>query len=367
MSQQAIIKFAKYSVVMKEILNYINYTSINYSSSQALVPTAVALGKFDGLHRGHQQVIQPVLERARKQYGEDRRQGEQRNSSLSCVSPIAAVKERIRPTVIAFNPHPQEFFQGKPYPLLTPLNEKAQQLLSWGIEQLVLLPFDKELTALSPQDFVEKILVQQLHARMISVGEDFCFGKHRSGTARDLQAIATKLGIPVTIVPNCTYKEDRISSSSIRQALTEGDLKRVSALLGRPYTLSGNVVEGQQLDRIIGFPTANIHILPNKRLPRQGVYAVRVFIKIETANSCSLPDRLLPVAIGVMDIGCYSQTKDIQQPVKVHLLDWSGDLYGKNLTVQLEKFLRPEQKFVSLEDFKAQKRTDCAIASSLLG
>lgn len=367
MSQQAIIKFAKYSVVMKEILNYINYTSINYSSSQALVPTAVALGKFDGLHRGHQQVIQPVLERARKQYGENRRKEERGSSSLSCVSPIAAVRERIRPTVIAFNPHPQEFFQGKPYPLLTPPNEKAQQLISWGIEQLVLLPFNKELTALSPQDFVEKILVQQLHARMISVGEDFCFGKQRSGTARDLQAIATKLGIPVTIVPNFTYKGERISSSSIRQALAEGDPQRVSELLGRPYTLSGNVIKGQQLDRIIGFPTANIHILPNKRLPRHGVYAVRVFIKIETANSCSLPDRLLPVAIGVMNIGCCSEIKDIQQLVKVHLLNWSGDLSGKNLTVQLEKFLRPEQKFASLENFKAQKRTDCTIASSLLG
>ncbi|MGL5831670.1 MAG: bifunctional riboflavin kinase/FAD synthetase [Waterburya sp.] len=356
---------------MNKISNYTNCKSITHFTSQALVPTAIAIGKFDGLHRGHQQVIQPVLDRARKQetknrnqYGENRRQG---HSSFPHTSPITVTKKRVRPTVLAFNPHPQEFFQGKPYPLLTPLNEKAQQLISWGIEQLVLLPFNKELTALSPQDFVEKILVQQLHARMISVGEDFCFGKQRSGTARDLQAIATKLGIPVTIVPNFTYKGERISSSSIRQALAKGDPQRVSALLGRPYTLSGNVIKGQQLDRIIGFPTANIHILTNKRLPRHGVYAVRVFIKIETANSCSLPDRLLPVAIGVMNIGCCSEIKDIQQLVKVHLLNWSGDLSGKNLTIQLEKFLRPEQKFASLENFKAQKRTDCAIASSLLG
>lgn len=271
-------------------------------------------------------------------------------------------------TVVTFNPHPQEFFSGQSRALLTPLPEKVQQLMRWGIEQLVLLPFDRELAALSPQEFVEKILVQQLHAQAISVGKDFCFGKQRSGTATDLQAIAARFGIPVTIVPIFTCQGDRISSSSIRQALAEGDICRAKELLDRPYTLMGTVVKGQQLGRTIGFPTANIQLPPNKFVPRQGVYAVRVFVEGEGDFSPSPPHPLTPspLGIGVMNIGYRPTVNGSQQSVEVHLLDWSGDLYGKTLTLQLEKFLRPEQKFASLDDLKAQIVVDCATAKTLL-
>jgi riboflavin kinase/FMN adenylyltransferase len=357
---------------MNKISNYTNSVRATNSTSQALIPTAVALGKFDGLHRGHQRVIQPILSQVRRQESgnrsqkrEDRRQGGQ-GTPLPCASPIPRVKEHIYPTVVTFNPHPQEFFTGKPCPLLTPLKEKVQQLLSWGVEQLALLPFNKELAALSPQDFVEKILVQQLHAGMISVGEDFRFGKQRSGTATDLQAIAAKFGIPVVIVPNCTCECDRISSSSIRQALTQGDLHRANVQLNHPYQLTGTVVKGQQLDRTISFPTANIQLPPNKFLPRHGVYAVRVLIVNETVDASSLPNHLLPLAVGIMNIGNHLTVHDTHPSVKIHLLDWSGNLYGKTLTVQLEEFLRPEQKNSSLEALKAQITADCAMARSLL-
>jgi riboflavin kinase / FMN adenylyltransferase len=240
------------------------------------------------------------------------------------------------------------------------------QLSIWGIQQLVLLPFDRELVALSPEDFVEKILVQQLGTQTISVGEDFCFGKQRSGTAKDLQAIAAKFGIPVTVVPNFTWCGDRVSSSAIRQALTEGNLQRAKQLLGRPYILTGTVVKGQQLGRTIGFPTANLQLLANKFLPRQGVYAVRVLIEGETTDSSPLLDHLLPVAAGVMNIGYRPTINSTTQSVEIHLLDWSGDLYGKNLTVELEEFLRTEQKFASLEELKAQINADCTKAKSLL-
>lgn len=323
---------------------------ITSSPAKSLTPSAVALGNFDGVHRGHQKVIQPVLNFA--------------GASLHNYA-----------TVVTFNPHPQEFFTGQSRALLTPVNEKVQQLLRLGVEQLVLLPFDQELAALSPQQFVDNILVQQLSSQRISVGEDFRFGRSRGGNATELQAIAATYGIPVTIVPLQTCEGERISSSSIRKALQQGDLQCANQLLGRPYTLIGTVVKGQQLGRTIGFPTANVQVPPKKFLPRQGVYAVRVLIaegtqsiqeEVKIPQLFNLESEQLSDFVGVMNIG-YRPTVDGTNPtVEVHLLNWCGDLYGKTITVQLEKFLRPEQKFASLEALKAQIQADCAIASSFL-
>jgi len=268
------------------------------------------------------------------------------------LSSKAPNSRRTYATVVTFNPHPQEFFTGQTRALLTPLNEKVQQLINLGVQQLVLLPFDRELAALSPQQFVEKILLQQLYVQKISVGEDFRFGKGRSGTATELQAIAATYGIPTTIIPLQTCAGERISSSSIRQALQQGDLECVKALLGRPYMLIGSVVKGQQLGRTIGFPTANIQIPPEKFLPRHGVYAVRVLIEDATE-------------LGVMNIGVRPTVNGTSPSIEVHLLDWHGDLYGKTIQVHLEKFLRPEQKFASLEALKQQIQADCTITKSL--
>lgn len=339
-----------------------------------LTPTAVALGKFDGVHLGHQRVIQPVLQPTRSgQTWED----PGNDPSSPNRSPSAAPQERIYSTVVTFRPHPQEFFTGEPRTWLTPLDEKVQQLRSLGVEQLVLLPFDKELTALSPEDFVEKILVQQLHCQQISVGQDFCFGKQRRGTAKDLQLIAAKYHIPVTIVPlqtsqgqfvedsNCgnfeSLEDAPISTSLIRQALETGDIKNANRFLGRPYTLIGVVVEGEQLGRTIGFPTANLELPKDKFVPRQGVYAVRVKILGETSDA-----NVQPEILGVMNLGNRPTVNGTYSSVEVHLFDWSGDLYGKQLVVQLIEFLRPEQKFPSLDALKAQIQQDCTVARQIL-
>ncbi|MGB3756430.1 MAG: bifunctional riboflavin kinase/FAD synthetase, partial [Rivularia sp. (in: cyanobacteria)] len=256
-----------------------NGCSVWVTSSTELIktPTAVALGKFDGVHRGHQRVIQPILHKS-------------------------AGAERIYPTVITFEPHPQEFFTGKPRSLLTPVDEKVRQLELLGVEQLVLIPFNKELAALTPEQFVEQIIVEKLQAARISVGQDFCFGSQRSGTAMDLQVLVAKYGIPVTIVPLETHEDDlplveeetRISTSRIRQTLETGQLEKANRLLGRPYTLMGKVVKGQQLGRTIGFPTANLELPEDKFLPRQGVYAVRV-------SEINTPDTTLNNRWGVMN------------------------------------------------------------------
>lgn len=311
------------------------------STADVLKPTAIALGNFDGIHLGHQRVLQPILAAA---------------SRANCLWA----------TVVTFSPHPKEFFTGQSWQLLTPLPEKREQLEKLGVQQLVLLPFARELAALNPQQFVEQILVQQLQARKISVGQDFRFGHRRAGTAADLQAIACQYGVEVTIssLQTCSYQgskgeTERISSSSIRQALARGDIPQANRMLGRTYNLRGEVVKGEQLGRQIGFPTANLALPPEKLLPRQGVYSVQAF----STTGEKTPGWL---GKGVMNVGCRPTVDGKTTAVEVHLLDWSGDLYGQVLTVSLQQFLRPERKFSSLAALKSQIAADCEAARQLL-
>lgn len=304
---------------------------------------------------GHRQVIQPILE--------------SKGGKATGVAAQAVAAARLDSehqlgyaTVVTFHPHPQEFFTGQTRELLTPLDEKVQYLERLGVEQLVLLPFNQELAAFTPEEFVDKILVRGLMVQAISVGQDFCFGRKRLGTSTDLKAIASHYGIAVHIVPLHTLEGDRISSSAIRHALQQGDIGRANRLLGRPYALVGRVEPGQQLGRTIGFPTANVQVPAEKFLPRLGVYAVWVTGEtLGAANSGSVGG--VP---GVINIGYRPTVAGTQRTVEVHLLDWSGDLYGQTLTVSLEKFLRPEQKFASLDELKAQIQRDADTARSHL-
>lgn len=304
---------------------------VNSSATTVKTPTAIALGNFDGIHRGHQIVLQPIL-------------------SLQSSS--------IYPSVVSFDPHPRQFFSGQKLPLLTPKEEKANYLTNMGFQQLILITFDQTLSSLSPQDFVERIIVNQLQAKIISIGEDFRFGYQRKGTAKDLQKIASQIGIEVYInslhkYRNNQQKSVRVSSSLIREALSKGELEQANEMLGRSYQLIGKVVTGKQIGRTIGFPTANLQVPTDKFLPRYGVYGVKVFCDDS-------------VVAGVMNIGCRPTLKGELPTVEVHLLDWSGDLYNQTITVSLEAFLRSEQKFASLEDLKQQITTDCQRAKSIL-
>ncbi|MCY7386246.1 MAG: bifunctional riboflavin kinase/FAD synthetase [Microcoleus sp. CAN_BIN18] len=405
---------------------------VTSSCNAALTPTSVALGNFDGLHLGHRQVVQPILNRSRiptsgtvsetdqswpSNAGKDENlesehlatcdndsaapldraynrhnfdgsiSSQTRDSAGNSLSGRdAAAGDRLYSTVVTFDPHPQEFFTGQPKKLLTPLAEKVELLEAMGVEQLVLLPFERELAALTASEFVEEILVRQLQASRISVGLDFRFGRGRAGTAVDLQSIASSYGIDVTLAPlyNCA-EGDRISSSAIREGLASGDLTRANKLLGRPYSLVGTVVGGQRLGRTIGFPTANIELPPEKFLPRFGVYAVQVLVSMlskseageikdpsssyEWKNPQSLIGRKasdLSILSGVMNVGCRPTVDGLQLTVEVHLLDWSGDLYGQTLSASLVEYLRPEQKFASLDALKTQIQADCDVARNVL-
>lgn len=300
---------------------------VTSSLQQALTPSAVALGNFDGVHLGHRQVI----------------------------SVLPDSQAHVHRTVVAFDPHPQAFFSGQPQPLLTPLDEKRVLLEQLGVEQLVLLPFNQALAQLSPEAFVNNILVEQLAARFISVGFNFGFGRQRSGTTADLDKIARQHNIPVHIAAPRTAESTPISSSTIREALHSGNLEQATQMLGRPYTLQGTIVHGQHLGATLGFPTANLKLPEDKFLPRYGVYSVRV-----TGSHFTQPQK------GVMNLGC-RPTVDGGPPIpEVHLLDWSGDLYGRSITVALEQFLRPEQIFESLDALKAQIQKDCEVARARL-
>ncbi|WP_017298477.1 bifunctional riboflavin kinase/FAD synthetase [Nodosilinea nodulosa] len=338
---------------------------ITSSLTTAITPTAIALGNFDGVHLGHQAVIKsvvPTATGAAAPVGADmsdlartalRGLSNRQRAQASGVTSMAKTPGGLitpMPTVMTFFPHPQEFFSGLARPLLTPLPEKAAQIGRLGVGQLVLLPFDQHLANLSPEDFVESLLINQLQATSISVGKDFCFGKRRQGTVDDLKAMAKRHGVQVHIAPLTCLGTERISSSRIRQALEKADLDAVKALLGRPYSLIGRVIQGQQLGRTLGFPTANLHLPTEKFLPQSGVYSVWV------QGAAQTPYPLLPA---VMNLGTRPTVEEGALTAEVHLLNWTGDLYGKTLEVHLHSFLRPEQKFNSLADLKAQIQRDC--------
>jgi len=371
---------------------------ITSSPQSAKVPTNIALGNFDGVHLGHQQVmaqifasstplstpstIQPAFQSTLSAQsiatlhgeilasgsshwpnqppailGTELQEAELLSEPLESMAKSkasASLDTHPFATVVTFSPHPREYFSGTSRSLLTPIAEKTWQLSQLGIEQLVLLPFNQALSELSPEDFVEQILIKGLGARQISVGSDFRFGKGRSGNADGLKVIAARHNVPVTQV-SLKYDEqgDRISSSRIRTALDTGHPDVATQLLGRPYTRTGKVVQGKQLGRTIGFPTANLHVPSNKYLPRTGVYSVRVY-------GVQSPEGRLDSGLkGIMNIGNRPTVNGQSLSIEVHLLDWSGDLYDQILTVSLEEFVRPEQKFDSLERLKEQIGADC--------
>lgn len=301
---------------------------ITSSIDRIKTPTAIALGNFDGIHLGHQIVLRSIID-----------------SATSFRQP------HVYPSLVSFTPHPREFFTGGKLKLLTPVSQKAELLENLGIEQLVLLRFDRDLASLTPQQFVRQILVEQLQATEISVGSDFRFGYQRKGSAEDLKDLASNFGIRVHLNSLHKYYDRsnravRVSSSLIRQALSEGDLATANMMLGRPYSLIGTVVTGQQLGRTIGFPTANLQLPPEKYLPRYGVYSVDVWLEHTQLK-------------GVMNIGCRPTVAGEAPTIEVHLLNWSGDIYDRTLKVNLIEFLRPEQKFDSVEALKQQIAQDC--------
>jgi len=304
------------------------------TSEDAQGPTAIALGSFDGLHEGHRRVIAAAV--------------------------AGAGHERV-PTVVSFWPHPREVLYGEARLRLDLPAEKLHLLQPLGIEQLVLVPFTPELAALSPQAFVEQVLVGQLQAGLVAVGENFRFGAGRSGDTTTLRQLAAAQGVDVVVLPMLADGGDRLSSSRIRLALSGGDLQEAARLLGRPYRFGGRVVQGRGLGRQLGWPTANLQVDGRKFLPLEGVYAARVWL----GDDAGLSQAALPA---VMNLGP-QPTVDPTAPsaVEVHLLGRRLELAGAELVVEPVALLRRQQRFESLDALVAQIAADAAQADQLLG
>jgi riboflavin kinase/FMN adenylyltransferase len=284
----------------------------------------VAIGNFDGVHKGHQALLQHAR----------------------------ALGEKLG--VLVFEPHPQEFFRpDTPRFRLTPFRAKARLLEQHGVSLLFALHFNAEFASLSADEFITKVLVQGLGVRHVIVGEDFCFGKGRQGNLALLQQRGAELGFGVTTFELVGEGEaSKISSTSIREALRDGKPDVAAALLGHPWTVEGRVEGGDRRGRTIGFPTANVS-LEGYLEPALGVYAVRVEVDGRKYG-------------GVANFGRRPTFDKKDVLLEVHIFDFEGDIYGQPIVVSFISFLRPEMKFAGLDALKAQIARDSEAARALL-
>lgn len=289
-------------------------------------PHHLALGVFDGVHLGHQAVISRALA------GREREGG-------TCG-------------VLTFDPYPIRVLAPEKAPrrLLASLDHKAEILERMGVDFLLALPFNQERAAQDAEEFLREIAAAGV--RTVAVGEDWRFGKARAGDVAMLSRFSGELGYHLDAVPPVMMDGERISSTRIRQAIRDGSLDAAAAMLGRPYTVEGRVVEGRKLGRQIGFPTANVE-RGEEQFPPDGVWAVRV----REGDTCLQ---------GVANLGVRPTVDGETRTLEVHLFDYSGDLYGKILEVEFVRHLRGERKFGSLEDLKAQISRDAEQALYLL-
>src|SRR5476649_119592 len=299
----------------------------------ALRGAVVAIGNFDGVHRGHRALI-----------AEAKLQAEARRSPLA---------------VLSFEPHPQEYFKPSPDCFrLTPLRSKAHLLADLGVDALFALTFDAEMAATSPQDFVRNILVCGLGISGVVVGHDFEFGQRRAGNLALLSQMGAAEGFSVTPFDTVTASGDeKISSTLIRQLLKQAKPEEAARLLGHAWAVEARVEHGDARGRTMGFPTANMH-LGHCLAPAFGVYAVRVNI-LEGDRTVARHD-------GVANFGIRPMYQVNVPLLETHLFDFDGDLYGKYLSVELIQYIRPEAKFPSLDALIAQIAADAAKARGIL-
>ncbi|MBS0539634.1 MAG: bifunctional riboflavin kinase/FAD synthetase [Proteobacteria bacterium] len=288
---------------------------------------AIALGNFDGVHRGHQALIARTAEQA-----------------TALGRPLVA---------LTFEPHPRRFFVADTGPFrLTLPPAKVRLLERYGVQAVLAQRFDAAFAAVTADAFIDDVLIAGLGARHVVCGYDFTFGARRSGNVEMLRAAGARRGFGVTVLDPVMREGEIYSSTRIREALRAGMAQEATELLGHAWEIEGAVEQGDQRGRTIGFPTANVALGEHLR-PRFGVYAVRALIDGTWRN-------------GVANLGKRPTVGKLQENFEVHVFDFSGDLYGKVLRVQLVDFIRPEMKFAGLDQLKAQIAADGQTARTLL-
>lgn len=289
--------------------------------------TAITLGKFDGLHRGHKELIERVV--AFKQQG------------------LTAV-------MFSFLMHPGNLFSDKEFELIYTEEEKVAKLKHSGIDVLISYPFTEETRSMEPEKFIEEILVGKLDVKVIVVGKDFRFGYKAKGDVALLKQYEAVYGYQVIAIDKKTWKSEVISSSAIRKAIKQGDIEAANAMLGSPYSLRGEVVHGRRIGRTIGMPTTNLIPTTTKLLPPCGVYVSKTLVDGKSHN-------------GVTNIG-YKPTVGEEEyiGVETYIFDFDADLYGEIIEVELFYYIRPELKFGSIEELIIKMREDIIVAKKYL-
>ncbi|MBM3499399.1 MAG: bifunctional riboflavin kinase/FAD synthetase [Armatimonadetes bacterium] len=293
------------------------------ATSASRTPRAIAVGAFDGVHLGHQAVVRSVIE--------------------------AAERLDITSAALTFEPTPRQFFARDPGAdrRLTPDPERLGLLCRLGVQQVLVQTFDRDLRQMTPEEFARRILLEELDARFVAIGASHTFGSGAGAGPDSMRELGTRLGFEVDIVPLVAAGAHSVSSTAIREALTDGDLAPANAMLGRPYSLTGTVVRGRGLGADLQAPTANLDLPPEKLLPADGVYAAAALLAGESAA------RPAAISLGPSPTFGIEETR-----VEVHLLDFGGDLYGSELAVALLERLRPIQEFANRDELIAQIKRD---------
>ena len=289
----------------------------------------VTIGTFDGVHNGHHHILKRLKETAQKVKGET--------------------------VILTFSPHPRMvLFPDSQQLLLTTKEEKINLLEGCGIDHLIIHPFTREFSMLSSQDFIENVLVKSLGTKRLVIGYDHHFGKDREGSFENLKLNAPAFGFEVEEIPAWETDNSKVSSTRIRKALAEGQVEMASILLGYEYGISGTVVKGQQLGRQLGFPTANIICTdPNKLIPGNGVYAVKVIYKGNEMR-------------GMMNIGVRPTVNGAGRTAEVNIFDFNSEIYGESIEVRFVKWVRGEKKFEGLQQLIEQLHRDKDVVQTVL-
>lgn len=296
---------------------------------QSCASTAVTIGNFDGVHRGHEALLRHVSS--------------------------TATAHQLVPTVITLHPHPKELFDPTfKLSRISTLRDRIIAMRNCGIEQVCILPFDKAMASLAPQDFVDEVLVSQLNVRQLWVGDDFRFGAKRAGDFALLQELGKTRNFEVHNIEQVQQDSERISSSAIRAALAEGQVATATALLGRPLTYSGHVRHGKKLGRTLGFPTMNL-AFEGRASALTGILAVWVH---------GLEEKPL-AAVASMGVRPTVEQSD-QILLETFIPNWQGNAYGKLITVEVIAHLRPEQHFSDMDLMVQQMHKDTELAMQIL-
>lgn len=287
----------------------------------------LTIGVFDGVHLGHKY----LLSRLKEQAG----------------------KRNLLSGVVTFRQHPRAVLANRPeLPYLTSLAEKTRLIKNEGIDSVITLSFTPELSQLTAREFV-RLLKTHLRMRGLVQGEDFVLGRNREGNIETLRKLGQEMDFSIDVVPPFKMKGEVVSSTAIRDALAKGNMKKVISMIGRPFTLQGQVVTGAGRGKSLGFPTANVDIDPQQLLPPDGVYATRAYIDGKTHQS-------------VTNIGNNPTFNDRKRSVETYLLDFQGNLYGQELKIDVVERLRSEKKFNSIEELKKQMTADVAQGRAML-